>query len=62
MNEPRLELRAIDGRAAIAEAQRQAAVARGDREAVRAAEIELSRLWSRRCDLERHNEESQHGR
>jgi len=46
------ELEALRTRAAGEEAKRQAAVDRGDVEAVRVAEIELSRLHARYRDLE----------
>ena len=47
------ELQALTSRAGVLEAQRQAALQRGDRQAVRDAEIELSRLHSRAQDIER---------
>jgi hypothetical protein len=47
-----LELAALKSRAGIAEAQRQAAIARGDRQAAREAERELTRLHARFVELE----------
>lgn len=49
----RNELQALLVRAAASEAQRQAAQARGDTLAVRAAEDDLRQLWARHADLER---------
>ena len=51
-DEQRAELQALCVRAADQEAKRQAAIARGDVQAVRECEIELSRLWSRYLDIE----------
>lgn len=51
-DEQRAELQALCVRAADAEAKRQAAIARGDVQAVQEAECELSRLWSRYVDIE----------
>lgn len=48
----RIELKALEVRAADAEARRQAARARGDERAERAAEDELRRLWRAYTDLE----------
>lgn len=48
----RAEMQALCTRAAIAEAARQSAIERGDAQAVREHEVELSRLWSRYIDLE----------
>ncbi len=53
MSDPRAELEAIRTCAGIAEAARQAAELRGDWQAVREHELELSRLHSRARDLER---------
>jgi hypothetical protein len=55
MNEPAhvAEMQALCTRAAEQEARRQAAAARGDRDATREAELEISRLWARYLDLER---------
>jgi len=53
MTDSQRELAALKMRAAEQEARRQSAAQRGDRDAARDAEIELSRLWSRACDLER---------
>lgn len=47
------EMRFIVAQTAQIEAQRQVAEVRGDVSAVREYEVELSRLWSRYCDLER---------
>lgn len=53
MSEPaKAELAAIATRASVAEAARQAAVQRGDWQAVREYETELSRLHARAQDLE----------
>lgn len=52
-DEERSELEAIRTRAGIAEAARQAAEHRGDYQAVREHELELSRLHARAVDLER---------
>ena len=49
----RAELQALLTKAATLEAERQAAVQRGDAVAVEALMIELIRLWSRHADLER---------
>ncbi len=55
MTEPeRMELEALRTRASCTEANRQAAATRGDYHAAREHEQELSRLYSRACDLERH--------
>lgn len=53
MTDRETELRLLCERAAEQETRRQDAIARGDRQAVVEAEIELSRIWSRYCDLER---------
>ena len=53
MIDRRAEAQALLTRAAIIEAQRQGAVARGDHVAAHEFEIELSRIWSRYVDLER---------
>lgn len=55
MSDREAELAAIATRAGIAEAARQAAEHRGDWQAVREHELELSRLHSRACDLERQH-------
>ena len=49
----RSESQALLTRAAEQEARRLAAAERGDVQAVREHEQELSRLWGRYCDLER---------
>ena len=49
----RAELRAILTKAADLEAQRQAAVQRGDAVAVEALMLELVKLWAAHADLER---------
>lgn len=53
MTDARNEIEALRTRASIAEAARQAAEQRGDYQAVREHELEISRLHSRACDLER---------
>lgn len=55
MTDPHAELEALKTRAACEEARKQAAIARRDWPAARDAEIELSRLWARHCELERHS-------
>ena len=49
----RAELQALLTKAATLEAERQAAVQRGDAAAVEALMIELVKLWARHADLER---------
>lgn len=51
-DDARAEARALLTQAAIAEAARQAAIERGDLDAIREHERELSRLWRRYCDVE----------
>jgi len=46
-------MRALCTRAAEHESRRLAAIGRNDLQAVHDIEVELSRLWSRYCDLER---------
>jgi hypothetical protein len=46
------EMRSIVARCVQMEVKLQAAQERGDVHAVREYEVELSRLWSRYCDLE----------
>lgn len=53
MTDREAEMRSLCTRAADHEARRQAALQRGDWQAVQEHETELSRLWSRYCDLER---------
>ena len=53
MTDREAELAALLTRAADMEARRQAAVLRGDYQAAREYELELSRLHSRACDLKR---------
>lgn len=53
-DDQRAELAALKTRAGVEEAARQAAETRGDWQAVREHEQELSRLHARACDLERH--------
>ena len=50
----RNEVRALLTRAAVVEAERQAARERGDGAAVTACERELAALWRRHSELERH--------
>jgi hypothetical protein len=52
-DDSRSELKALAIRASIEEAERHAAARRGDRQAAQEHETELSRIWSRYCDLER---------
>lgn len=47
------ELQALTSRAGVLEAQRQAALQRGDRQAADDAAVELSRLGARVADLQR---------
>ena len=49
----RAELQALSTRASVLEAQRQAALQRGDRQTADDAATELSRLHSRYLELER---------
>ncbi|HSQ69566.1 MAG TPA: hypothetical protein VLM41_05735 [Steroidobacteraceae bacterium] len=50
------EMKSLAIRASIEEARRQAAASRGDRQAAQEHETELSRIWSRYCDLERRDD------
>jgi hypothetical protein len=52
MTDTQTEAQALMTRAADIEAQRQAALARGDVHAVKEHELELSRIWARYLDIE----------
>jgi hypothetical protein len=56
MEDAATEMKSLAIRASIEEARRQAAASRGDRQAAREHETELSRIWSRYCDLERRDD------
>jgi hypothetical protein len=56
MEDAATEMKSLAIRASIEEARRQAAARRGDRQAAQEHETELSRIWSRYCDLERRDD------
>ena len=56
MEDAATEMKSLAIRASIEEARRQAAASRGDRQAAQEHETELSRIWSRYCDLERRDD------